>query len=718
MSEDALKVGRRKWLSGRLVLLVVPSLLLISTLAIWFIKAPYRSDYALATSTYSSSRDILKTREENDEVFLRHGLARGAPAQAGREALADALTTTAGFPAQSTPSRTVLECFQVSQPVISPPAQSQSPGGDQEGDVEGSAEEGSCCTVTLMEHKFGNSYGQPFAGKFSPPPCPFNRVTINFTAVSVGRQFDRLALMYLGDVEVWRTSTAEPTVPPGIRWEYHKDMTHFLSLWRQEQKVIFDLGNIVNDVYTGWFNTTLTATFFTVPDADGYLHGASEPADLILPISKMRGSEGIDSRFTLPEDAALVTIPSGGFPRNGKRAVFSISANGQANEEFWWSNTMESTKDTFTEQLDGSLPGLSPWREVQLLIDGRLAGVCWPFPVIFTGGVSPGLHRPIVGIDAFDLREHEIDISPWLPLLCDGEEHTFQLRIAGIDDTEPIVRITEQVNSNWVVTGKIFVWMDEDADAITTGEILAIDALDPIIKTRQQITQDDGGKNETLTYMLGVARRLQVQGRVVTSTSDQTLTWYQNLGYEQDGFLVDKGYGQVNDLKISGEDFISRNSDDEPFYRTLYNYPLYSNSSYYIAPEGNLTLGAHVNQGLSSIIEGSAVHPTGLEPYFANQCMGQFGDDGVPLPSDYDYRGAFLNSQRDGTAWFFRTGDNKNSSGFGSTKQLFVFGAETDMYGKEKLRLYSRDVEAINSTVVRDDQISYNPPRSHMLAQG
>jgi len=54
-------------------------------------------------------------------------------------------------------------------------------------------------------------------GDYTPPPCPFNRVTMNFTVTSKGRQFDRLGLMYLGDIEVFRTSTAEPTAN-GIVW--------------------------------------------------------------------------------------------------------------------------------------------------------------------------------------------------------------------------------------------------------------------------------------------------------------------------------------------------------------------------------------------------------------------------------------------------------------------------------------------------------------------
>ena len=73
---------------------------------------------------------------------------------------------------------------------------------------------------------------------------------MNFTATSKGRQFDRLALMYFNDTEVWRTSTAEPTAS-GIRWEYIKDMTEFMYFWNSPQKLIFDLGNLIDSTYTG-----------------------------------------------------------------------------------------------------------------------------------------------------------------------------------------------------------------------------------------------------------------------------------------------------------------------------------------------------------------------------------------------------------------------------------------------------------------------------------
>lgn len=147
---------------------------------------------------------------------------------------------------------------------------------------------------------------------------------MNFTVTSKGRQFDRLGIMYLGDAEVFRTSTAEPTAN-GIIWTYVKEMTQYNALWKTEQKIIFDLGNLIDDTYTGSFNTTLTATFFTVSD--------SKPtADLVLPISSRQSASNHGSAFSVPGVNASISYV---LPQNIEQAVISLSACGQSTEEFW-----------------------------------------------------------------------------------------------------------------------------------------------------------------------------------------------------------------------------------------------------------------------------------------------------------------------------------------------------------------------------------------------
>lgn len=100
-------------------------------------------------------------------------------------------------------------------------------------------------------------------------------------------------------------------------------MTNYLSLFKQDQKIIFDLGNLISDVYTAAFNVTLTAAYFTADDS-------ITPADLILPISARESAQNMPSVFTVPPDTASNDLT---LPRNTKKAVFTVAATGQSDEE-------------------------------------------------------------------------------------------------------------------------------------------------------------------------------------------------------------------------------------------------------------------------------------------------------------------------------------------------------------------------------------------------
>lgn len=498
--------------------------------------------------------------------------------------------------------------------------------------------------------------------------------------------------MYLNDTEVWRTSTAEPTAHPGIRWTYLKDMTEYLSLWKSQEKIIFDLGNLITDVYTGSFNTTLTATFFN----DEVDVATAPPADLIIPISARKSSSDGVSQFTLPADNATNTVS---FPQNANRAVFSVSANGQASEEFWWSNVLQSDVSAFSDTA-GDFTGYSPWREVQVLIDGQLAGVQWPFPVVFTGGVVPSLHRPVVGPDAFDLKEHEIDITPWLPLLCDGNSHTFTIYVAGLlDDGGSEASITQTVAASWYVTGKVFVWLDDEG-SVTTGSAPVVEALPPTITVSSSLTQNSTGSNETLTYDTEVSRAYKVTSTVVSRNASGTVSWTQDLSYSNKGFVSEYGFAQINDFLISGTDETTSSSAAVGAdYKTEYKYPLWCNSTYGYSPEGNLTLFGRLIQGVQVYVEGAAVFPDGLEAF----------SEGGSSQTSPKYAGSLVDTTKDGTAYFFQYADRSNSSGYGSTDQVFSFGGFTAPGGSidatPDQELYHRHVAATNSTVTLDDEV-------------
>lgn len=117
----------------------------------------------------------------------------------------------------------VLEDFQVAPPVLTvlPNGTLAVSDGSSNASVAVVPSSQPTCQELLVQYDFANSYGKPYVGPYTPPACDFNRVTWNLTVTSRGRQYDRLGTVSFGDIELFRTSTAEPTTN-GIEWTYLK----------------------------------------------------------------------------------------------------------------------------------------------------------------------------------------------------------------------------------------------------------------------------------------------------------------------------------------------------------------------------------------------------------------------------------------------------------------------------------------------------------------
>lgn len=431
--------------------------------------------------------------------------------------------------------------------------------------------DGFTCKQTIFEHDFANSYGSPYIGVYSPPAdCNFTTTLFNISVVSKGRQYDRLAQLFFGDIEIWRTSTAMPT-ESGIHCSFQKDMTIFDTLLRENQKVIFDLGNVYDGVlYTGIFNVTLEALYYD----DVYTEGLN-PAELIYPISALTAAQNTTPVFSLPDDSGSVNLT---LPRNIKTAVVSLMASGNGAEEFWYTNVPSEYTNSFPSN-PGWLYGYSPFREVQLLIDGQLAGVSWPFPILFTGGVDPGLWRPIVGIDTFDLPSFEVDVTPWLSLLCDGEEHVFQIQVVGYDSS--VEGGIGPVGQNWWITGTVFVWLDETIEQTVAGEI-TVDVSAPVFDFDPRLGTVTGGNgtvsNSSLWFSLAAQRTLSISSTTTTRNETKVVSWTQDLSFSNVQNMTDPAFNQSLEMASSGSF-----SGSASGVVSTYEYPLNLYSAYVIA---------------------------------------------------------------------------------------------------------------------------------------
>lgn len=491
-------------------------------------------------------------------------------------------------------------------------------------------------------------------GSYVPPTCDFDTVHVNLTVTSRGRQFDRLAILYLGDSEVFRTSTAEPT-KDGIAWTYVKDMSPYNSLWKEPQKLIFDLGNIITDKYTGAFHVMLTASFSHEKKV--------RTADMIMPISARKSGSNLSSAFNVPSENTTVYYK---FPASASRAIVSISACGQATEEFWWSNIFSSDTETFNNSIN-QFNGFSPFREVQLLIDGVLAGVVWPFPIIFTGGVAPGFWRPIVGIDAFDLRQPEIDITPFLPLFTDQREHSFEIKVIGLHLVESGTAVpSSSVGAYWVVTGNIFVYLNNDngfsslIKADGSNGIPQVITAAPAVYVARNLVKSPTGRNESLSCFIMVERTLNM--------NSSQASWSQRLSYFNFGLIDHQGLNQITNQSTSGTSTVTVNGKSAD---VKFEYPLFLESAYNTAGDSEFTIHAQLKRGLAIEATGG----TGISTYTLNAGPSR------------------LHTEQWGVARFLSNSSGKSIS-FGDTSSIFESSTRS--------RYYCRSARAINESIVYD----------------
>ncbi|MET8285373.1 peptide-N4-asparagine amidase [Streptomyces sp. NPDC005132] len=279
------------------------------------------------------------------------------------------------------------------------------------------------CEVTLAEAQFRDF--TPYRGTYAPPGgCGdrWSKVVLRLDGKVKGRQYDRLGYLDVGGVEIFRTSTPEPS-PDGIEWSVEKDVTRYSDTFRRGGDVEMLIGNVVDDTYTGVLDVKVTLTFY----AEGR---ATRPA----------ATPDTPSRVLTLQNGMLTT------PRNSERIVAEVYATGSGGgcEEFWYLTVPDSAPYSC------KAPG-GPYREVQIKVDGRLAGIAEPFPNVWTGGWSnPFLWYVIPGPRAFDVKPIEYDLSPFAGLLDDGRPHRVDVSAVGVPEGQ----------SGWSAPVNVLVWQD------------------------------------------------------------------------------------------------------------------------------------------------------------------------------------------------------------------------------------------------------------------
>ncbi|KDQ60819.1 hypothetical protein JAAARDRAFT_173070 [Jaapia argillacea MUCL 33604] len=427
----------------------------------------------------------------------------------------------------------VLVDFQVAQP---PPLSKDS----------------NTCTVLILEHTFGNSYGVPAIVQYTPPTeCgpvgEWAGVTLNFTVTSNGTQYDRLGIFTFQDVEIWRTSTPEPTIGDGIIWTYLKDVTRYIPLFAEPGEFLLQLDNLLETGLDGQYASQVYATFY--PASPQYPPAAK--ANAIIPIATMSNTTGAEASVP-PSFSRNVTLP-----RNSVQVYAEIYASGNGEEEFWYYN---AANDYIGYLPAGTTYGQGPFREVRLLVDGQLAGVAFPYAVIFTGGIIPSSWRPITSYGALDLPTYFLDLTPFAPLLADGNSHNITLDVASAETDHTI-------NDNWYVSANLQVVTDPSGRP-TTGQITTYDAQ-PYAQTTTTGSVGDGDVNITVA----ATRSVHIEANVISGSGTTThVVWSQSLEYSNTQYYLDNTYVQNVFQTATGSVLSTHNG--VPSVVDTFSYPL------------------------------------------------------------------------------------------------------------------------------------------------
>jgi hypothetical protein len=344
----------------------------------------------------------------------------------------------------------------------------------------------------LTNQSFGNAPA-PVPSTVTLPAGHWQKAILTITGTQKGRQFDRLLLIWAGNTPIFTGVTPEPT-QAGIAWSVQKDVTVYLPLLTGTQTFTTWIDNYVTSVYTGVPVISLSLALYPRNDQDR------------ASVSTAWDQGQPDSIVPLTNSPAMVTVHSNNtfsttvnLPHDVTGAYLDLYAIAQINDEFWWA----------------SAPA---FRELEVLIDGKPAGVVWPFPFVYTGGVNPYLWRPISAIDTLNMPAYRLDLTPFAGLL--GGQHTITINVLNNQDY-------------WLLSGSLF--LKEDHGHPTSGSVtLDTLAFPTSAQTSTTPLVSDTSTTGNSQVDTTATQQYKVEGTIQTSHGTLLATVTSSLNFSND----------------------------------------------------------------------------------------------------------------------------------------------------------------------------------------
>jgi hypothetical protein len=357
------------------------------------------------------------------------------------------------------------------------------------------------CVVPLFDQfTFIGFDAQSF--DFAPPedcPGPWQKVVLSVDFdVTAGRQFDRTAEIWLGGANLYFGTTQEPRATVAPTWHIERDVTDLLPLFASMQAGRVDLGNLVDDTYTGIIHGSASLKFYPY---DATVSDRPPRPDVVVPMA----ADATGGTVTLAsnDDHLVINFTP---PRNIRRAFLDVIAQAQNSDEFWYLCVPDEVADELQ-----SCPGTG-FREAQVTIDGLYVGIAPIYPWIYTGGIDPGLWRPTPSIQTLSFQPYRVDLTPYAAWLSSGQPHRVAVRVFN-------------AQAYFSVTANLLLYLDHGADTVD-GEVTmnTLAGAEPEVQTQLSSTPD------MISGIVSVGSQhvFEIEGYV--DTSDGRVTTYISQG--------------------------------------------------------------------------------------------------------------------------------------------------------------------------------------------
>jgi hypothetical protein len=429
------------------------------------------------------------------------------------------------------------------------------------------------CTVSLLTNApFDNFNATTF--NYAPPaacPGPWAKVvlTADFT-VSAGNQFDRSAWFFLGDVNIFFGTTAEPRNNLSPSWHIERDVTDLTAVLKNAQPGSATIGNIVNSTDTSTIFANAALEFFPASP----LALAPATPDIVVGLSS--GSNPAALNTTADQVSQTVNLP-----RNVEKVYLDVFAQSQIDDEFWYL----CVPNDQTGPLESC--GNTAFRETEITIDGKPAGVAPVYPFIFTGGIDPFLWEPLPGVQTLDFKPYRVDLTPFAGVLGDGSQHTVAVSVFNADNF-------------FNATANLLVFTDHGSREVSGGLISNTLSAAPTPHVNENLTTSSTGV-VTGTVSVGSNRTFSISGFVNTSHGRVETTVEQKVDFlNTQTFNVNPNIGADVQNVVQTSTVDSQTTTRQGFLVETVSkhvsYPLTVDFSFTPNSDGSFTQATTVNQ--------------------------------------------------------------------------------------------------------------------------